>query len=111
MAFVDDECDNPAANGYFDADIRKQEERHEVDGPETEDLLVLAYALLRVLRLLVRGLADLPQAVCRRRALPRSAGTSKFKKHGGGEAGDSPSWPLNLNAKAMNAAQASARHA
>ena len=64
MAFVDDECDNPAANGYFDADIRKQEERHEVDGPETEDLLVLVHASQGLFGLLMWRLTDVLKTCC-----------------------------------------------
>ena len=124
MAFVDDECDNPAANGYFDADIRKQEERHEVDGPETEDLLVLAYALLRVLRFLVRELTHFYQALCLRYTGDNSSSALGLKQHGRGvgvaaprtatqgvrscATGHSPSVLWNLNVKAWRSPLATA---
>lgn len=64
MAFVDDERDDPPADGDFDADVGEKEEGHEVDGAEAEDLLVLVHALERLFRLLVRGLAGFFQALC-----------------------------------------------
>ena len=66
MAFVDDERDDPAADRELEPDVGEEEERHEVHGADAEDLLVLVEAPGRVLRPLVRGLADLLQAICQR---------------------------------------------
>ena len=64
-ALVDDEGDDPAPDGNLDADVCEQEERHEVYGAQAEDLLVLVHASQRLFRLLMWGLADFLQAVCR----------------------------------------------
>ena len=59
---VDHERDYPAADRDLDADVREQEERHEVDGAEAEYLLVLVDTFEGIFGLLVRGFSGFLEA-------------------------------------------------